>query len=305
MEFLTLCPLCKHNGFLEFLKSQDYFLTKEEFKIVQCSKCGLKYLNPRPDEKEISFYYESPDYISHDSHPQNIHNYLYSKVRNYTRRKKLNLVEEHSKGRKILDIGCGTGEFISYCKELGWDVTGVEPNPKPREYAIRMNHVNVLDEAGLEKIVNPSFDVITLWHVLEHIHLLDERMLKISQILNELGTLIIAVPNSNSWDANYYNKFWAAYDLPRHLYHFSQNTIKQLAHNFGFEIVQIVPMKFDAFYISLMSEKYVKGYRNYFMALLNGVRSNNFAKKSKMEYSSLIFILKSKKPKIKPSNEFQ
>ena len=299
MELLTLCPICKNTVFHEFLKSKDYFLTKEEFTIVQCQKCGLKFVNPRPDEIEISRYYESSDYISHDSQTPGIRNFLYSNVRNYTRRKKLQLIEKYTRGKKILDIGCGTGEFLSYCQQSGWEVKGVEPNPKAREYALRKYHVEVLDESQLSALTNPFFDVITLWHVLEHVHRLEERMQKIHQILNDDGTLIMAVPNSNSWDACHYKNFWAAYDLPRHIYHFSQNTINHLAKNSGFEIKKIVPMKFDAFYISLLSEKYSKGSSNYFMSLVNGIRSNNFARKNKNEYSSLIFILKAKKPENK------
>lgn len=294
MELLKFCPICRNTVFSEFLKSADYFLTKKEFTIVQCQSCGFKFLNPRPDENAISQYYDSSEYISHDSQPKTIRNFLYSIVRNHTQKKKLQLIEKYSKGKKLLDIGCGTGEFISYCKQSGWEVKGVEPNLKPREYAIRKHHVDVIDEPELTALNKPSFDIITLWHVLEHVHRLDERIQKIRQILNENGTLIIAVPNSNSWDAVHYNKFWAAYDLPRHIHHFSQDTIKQLANNSGFEIEKIVPMKFDAYYISLLSEKYSKGYSNYFVALLNGIRSNHFARKNKNEYSSLIFILKVK-----------
>jgi 2-polyprenyl-3-methyl-5-hydroxy-6-metoxy-1,4-benzoquinol methylase len=295
MELLTTCPLCKNSVFTEFLRSADYFLTKEKFTIVQCQGCGLKFVNPRPDEAEISRYYESSDYISHDSKTHNIRNFMYSMVRNYSLRGKLRLIEKYTHGRKILDIGCGTGEFLACCKKAGWEVKGIEPNRKPREFAIREHKVEVLDEIELASLTKPAFDVITLWHVLEHVHPLAERMIKIRQILYESGTVIIAVPNCNSWDANRYKNFWAAYDLPRHIYHFSQSTIKQLANNSGFEIEKIIPMKMDAFYISLLSEKYSKGYSNYFSALKNGILSNNFARKNKMEYSSLIFVMKARK----------
>jgi 2-polyprenyl-3-methyl-5-hydroxy-6-metoxy-1,4-benzoquinol methylase len=294
MELLTFCPLCKNTIFPEFMKSYDYFLTKEEFTIVQCSQCTFKFVNPRPTEKEISRYYESADYVSHDTQNRSIRNYIYSMVRNYTCRNKRTLIEKYSSGRKLLDIGCGTGDFITLCKKSGWDVLGVEPNQKPREFAIRNHQVDVIDEPGLAIITEPSFDVITLWHVLEHVYRLEERMVKIKQILKKNGTLVIAVPNSNSWDAKHYKKFWAAYDLPRHIYHFSSNTMLLLANNFGFSIEEIVPMKFDAFYISLLSQKYSKGNSNYFEAIFNGFRSNFNAWKNKKEYSSLIFVLKAK-----------
>jgi len=300
MELLNFCPLCKSTEFFEFLKGRDYFLTKEEFTIVQCKECGLKFVNPRPAANEISSYYESPEYFSHDTQGPGIRKLLYSLVRNYTCKKKRILIEKYSTGRKLLDIGCGTGEFISSCRTAGWEVTGVEPNQKPREFAIAKHKVNIIDEAALEMMTKPGFDVVTLWHVLEHVHHLDERMRKIKQILNENGMLIIAVPNSNSWDAQHYEKYWAAYDLPRHIYHFSKNTIFRLAEKFEFSVEQIIPMKFDSFYISLLSEKYLKGKTNYLKAVLNGFRSNEYARKKKKEYSSLIFVLKARNSKIKP-----
>jgi len=299
MELLTFCPLCKSTKFVEFLKGCDYFLTNEEFLIVQCNECGLKFVNPRPAANEISSYYESTEYISHDTRGPGIRKMFYSIVRNYTCKKKRILIEKYSTGRKLLDIGCGTGEFISSCKTAGWEVTGVEPNQKPREFAIAKHKVDIIDEASLGKLTKPGFDVVTLWHVLEHVHHLEERMQKIKQILNENGILIIAVPNSNSWDAQHYGKYWAAYDLPRHIYHFSKNTISGLAEKFEFSVEEIVPMKFDSFYISLLSEKYQKGKTNFIKAVLNGFRSNEYARKKKMEYSSLIFVLKAKNSKIK------
>ena len=222
MELLTACPLCKNTDFNEFLTSQDYFLTKESFTIVQCKHCGLKFLNPRPEEKAISKYYQSAGYISHDNTSAGLLNFLYTKARNYTLRNKLLLIKKYKKEGTILDIGCGTGEFISYCKQSGWDVKGIEPNAKAREYAILNNKVEVLDESGLASFNRTSFDIITLWHVLEHVYRLDERMTEISQLLKDNGIVIIAVPNSNSWDAKKYQSYWAAYDLPRHIYHFSQ-----------------------------------------------------------------------------------
>ena len=179
-------------------------------------------------------------------------------------------------------------------------MTGVEPNQKAREIAIVKYKVNIIDEAALKVMSKPYFDVITLWHVLEHVHQLEERMQNIKNILNENGILLIAVPDSNSWDAQHYGKYWAAYDLPRHIYHFSKNTLSQLAAKFEFSVEQIVPMKFDSFYISLLSEKYLKGKTNYVKAVLNGFRSNEYARREKMEYSSLIFVLKAKNSKIKP-----
>jgi len=172
---------------------------------------------------------------------------------------------------------------------------GVEPGEKPASFARAVHHLEVMDEAGLAARMLPEFDVITMWHVLEHVHGLDERMEKIRKVLSPDGTLVIAVPNSESWDATHYGKFWAAYDLPRHLYHFSQKTIGLLAEKYGMKIIDIVPMKLDAFYICLLSEKYRKGKHNIFSAFIKGLRSNAFARKNRENYSSLIFVLSMKK----------
>jgi 2-polyprenyl-3-methyl-5-hydroxy-6-metoxy-1,4-benzoquinol methylase len=295
MEKLSFCPVCGKLNFSPFLQSSDFFLTKEEYMIVSCNSCGMKFVNPRPDASEIGKYYESPDYVSHDAGKKNGLNFLYRLIRNISIKKKHKLVKEHAKGKKLLDIGCGTGEFIFFCKQNGFNVKGIEPGEKPRSFARTEYKLDVYEEAYLSQLVLQEFDVITLWHVLEHVHLLYERMKKIVEIMNPDGTLIIAVPNCDSWDAHYYGKFWAAYDLPRHLYHFSQETMKILAQKHTLKIERIIPMKLDAFYISLLSEKYATGKQNYFRAVINGFRSNCFARRNKKNYSSLIYVLKKEK----------
>jgi len=292
MEKLSSCPVCGKSTFSPFLLSSDFFLTKEEYMIVSCNSCGLKFVNPRPDEYEIGKYYESPDYVSHDSGKKNISNFLYRLARNISIKKKFKLVKEHARGNKLMDIGCGTGEFIFFCQQNGFSVKGIEPGEKPRSFAQTEYKLDVHEEAYLSHLTTQEFDVITLWHVLEHVHHLHERMGKILEILNPDGTLIIAVPNCDSWDAHYYGKFWAAFDLPRHLYHFTRETMNILSQKHGLKIDRIIPMKLDAFYISLLSEKYAKGKQDYFRAVINGIRSNNFAREDKKNYSSLIYVLK-------------
>lgn len=296
MEKLTSCPVCGEPEFTPFLQSNDFFLTGEEFMILKCDNCGLKFVNPRPDEQEIGKYYDSTDYVSHGGE-KNILNFLYRQVRKFSLKNKFKLVNKHTKGNKILDIGCGTGEFLFYCKQQGFEVQGIEPGEKPRSFARSEYNLEVHDEDFLTGMTIPQFDIVTLWHVLEHVHQLHARMRKIGEILNENGTLIIAVPNCDSWDAQLYGNYWAAYDVPRHLYHFTPETIKILAGKFDFKVDEIVPMKLDAFYISLLSEKYEGGKKNYFRAILNGVSSNNFARRNNKNYSSLIYVLKREKTK--------
>ena len=295
MEILTSCPVCGKPDFTGFLNGRDYFLSQETYTIVSCNHCGLKFINPRPDADEIANYYSSPDYISHGAGKKNTLNFVYRLVRNFTIGNKYRLVKKYTTGKTLLDIGCGTGEFIHHCRQKGYEVKGIEPSEKPAIFARTVHHLEVRDEFYLDELSTPGFDVITMWHVLEHLHSLTGRMKKISEILKPSGTVIIAIPNCESWDADHYREFWAAYDLPRHLYHFSQSTMNRLTKNHGFKIDKIIPMKLDAFYICLLSEKYSRGKQNYFSAIINGIRSNNFARKNNKNYSSLIFILSKEK----------
>jgi 2-polyprenyl-3-methyl-5-hydroxy-6-metoxy-1,4-benzoquinol methylase len=191
-----------------------------------------------------------------------------------------------------MDIGCGTGEFLNSCQKNNYQTTGIEPNEKARKFAIEKFGLTVFDESKLNIFSPSTFDVVTMWHVLEHVHKLKERMEQINRLLKPDGTLIIAVPNSDSFDAGKYYDFWAAYDLPRHLYHFTQESIKKLAKRNNFSVKTIIPLKFDAFYISLLSEKYFTGKQNYIRSFINGIRSNNYGRKNEDNYSSLIYICK-------------
>jgi len=209
-------------------------------------------------------------------------------------KQKYGIVSTYSSGKSILDVGCGTGEFLNYCHTQGMSCQGVEPTGKARDFARKSFSLQV-DEDFLKKPDQPAqFDVITLWHVLEHIHKLDETMIRIKNELKEDGVLILALPNSNSFDARHYQKYWAAYDLPRHIYHFTKESVELLATTYGFTCQKILPMKMDAFYISLLSEKYKSGSSNWLRAFFTGWRSNLKSGKQDFGHSSQIYILKSK-----------
>jgi len=292
MEILISCPVCENTNLKVFLKGNDHFLTREEFTIVECVECGFRFTNPRPDEKEIIRYYDSPDYIAHDAGKRTLLQSIYKTIRKITLRYKYSIVQKYSIGKALLDIGCGTGEFLNYCQKKNFETTGIEPNTKARNFASEELGLNIFAEHKLDDFSPATFDVITMWHVLEHVHKLNDRMMRINQLLKPEGTLIIAVPDSDSWDASKYKDFWAAYDLPRHLYHFTQDTLKKLANKNGFFVDTIIPLKFDAFYVSLLSEKYFSGKQNYLCAFIKGIRSNIYASKNENNYSSLIYICK-------------
>jgi 2-polyprenyl-3-methyl-5-hydroxy-6-metoxy-1,4-benzoquinol methylase len=291
METLIHCPICNSDAFKPFLRCRDFTVSKEEFSIVECDKCGFKFTNPRPGENEIGKYYQSEEYISHSNTSKGIVNALYQRVRKHTLRQKLTLVNSLSKKGAILDIGCGTGEFLSTCKSDGWKTTGIEPDPKARKFAAEKYGLDVREEAGLKGLADHSYEVITMWHVLEHVHRLNERVEELKRLKVPGGTIVVAVPNCSSLDANIYGPEWAAYDVPRHLYHFTPKDIETLFGNHGLAVKKILPMKFDSYYVSMLSEKYRSGSPNIIKAAITGLRSNMSAAEDGRTYSSQIYVL--------------
>lgn len=293
MELLKNCPVCGSEIFEPFISGKDYFLSGEKFEIVKCTDCGLRFTNPRPKAEELGKYYESAEYISHSDSKQGLFAAVYQQVRKYTLGRKLALINKFQKKGEILDIGCATGQFLNYMSEHGWKTTGIEPDDKTRARAIAEFGLQVFPEEKLNAFAKASFDVITMWHVLEHVSDLKGRMAQIKDLLKPQGTLLIAVPNCNAGDAQTYGEFWAGYDLPRHLYHFTKLDMILLVEHFGFTIVKIIPMKFDAFYVSLLSEKYKSGKMRWVPALWNGFWSNLNSGGNK-GHSSLIYVIKNK-----------
>ena len=293
MELLKECPSCGSGNHTFVRKCKDFTVSAELFQIVQCSSCKLLFTNPRPDTSEISRYYESKDYISHSNSNAGIFNKIYKLIRNYSIKKKIQLIEQCSSSsqKNLLDIGCGTGEFLHACKNAGWSVTGIEPSEMAREQAKKNWSLNVYDESGLIALKEgEKQNIITMWHVLEHVHTLQQRLRQIHELLDKAGILIVAVPNYTSWDAEHYQDLWAAYDVPRHLYHFSPGVLKTSISSYGFKHIASKPMPFDSFYVSLLSEKYKSGKSNIIKAMISGMRSNLKAGKNPEKYSSVIYI---------------
>jgi 2-polyprenyl-3-methyl-5-hydroxy-6-metoxy-1,4-benzoquinol methylase len=304
MEILSSCPVCNSEKFKPFLSCRDYTVSHETFQIVACENCGFHFTNPRPAETEIGKYYQSEEYISHSGTRKGFVNKAYHLVRNYTLAKKLQLILRLVGNRKpasidLLDYGCGTGEFLNTCKKAGLQVSGMEPDDKARNFAIENYGLKILPPNAIGSFKNDSYDIVTLWHVLEHIHRLKEFLGELKRIVKGRGVAVIAVPNLTSLDAKIYKEFWAAYDVPRHLYHFSPKDIRKLFSEFGFELEDVRPMVFDAFYVSMLSEKYKnskngnnKNSGKLISALLKGAKSNILASDSQNTYSSQIYILR-------------
>jgi len=279
---------------MSLLKVIDHSVTKEEFELIENLEFGMLVTSPQPATFELAKYYETEEYISHTDTKRNLFEKVYHLVREYAIKNKVALLNKEQTKGSLLDVGCGTGDFLNAAKNNGWKVTGIEPNEKARVIANTKTDNKVFDTLKLESLPTESFDVISLWHVFEHLPELENHIQVFKKLLKPNGSLIIAVPNHKSFDAKYYKEFWAAYDVPRHLWHFSQNSIKRLFDKFQMNVIKTLPMKFDAFYVSLLSEKIKTGKQNPFNAFLIGLRSNLKAKQSS-EYSSLIYVLKNVK----------
>ncbi len=272
-----------------FLTVTDYSVSKEVFDLYQDEELDMLITHPKPGLDVLGRYYESADYISHTDSKRSLFEKVYHFIKGIALKNKLNLINslQPNKG-KILDIGAGTGEFLFVAQQNGWNTTGVEPSEKAKKIAINKG-VSFVE--ALAQLENHTFDVITMWHVLEHVPDLNHQIKELKRLLKPSGYLIVAVPNFNSFDAQHYGKFWAAYDVPIHFWHFSKTAIQKLFQKEQMELVKILPMKFDSFYVSLLSEKHKSGRMNYVKAFFIGLWSNIKAK-SDMEYSSHIYILK-------------
>ncbi|HEX8515111.1 MAG TPA: class I SAM-dependent methyltransferase [Bacteroidia bacterium] len=292
MDQLSNCPVCNFNQFSPFLACKDNTVSRETFQIVSCNSCGFKFTNPRPENNQLGKYYKSEEYVSHSNTKKGFINSTYQTVRKYTLLKKLQLISKYFKTGRILDIGCGTGEFLNTCKSAKWQTLGIEPDDDARQMAIRNYALDVRKESDLVLLENESFDIISMWHVLEHVPNLNERVEELKRLIKPKGIIIIAVPNCDSLDAKLYKENWAAYDVPRHLYHFTPKDIDTLFRNHGLKMFRILPMIFDSFYVSLLSEKITSGKANIIKAVWNGFRSNIYALKSGKTSSSQIYLIR-------------
>lgn len=289
----TNCPACGSNNIKKVLSAKDNTVSKEEFAIWQCNECTLRFTQDVPDAASIGAYYKSEDYISHTNTSKGLINRLYQNVRKRTLAQKRELVEKVTglHAGKLLDVGSGTGAFLNEMKQHGWTVQGLEPDAGARNIAQETFNVKTNDTALFFNILPSSFNVITLWHVLEHVHELPRYIVKLKDLLKANGKLFIAVPNYTSMDAKIYRGNWAAYDVPRHLYHFSPQAMQQLIEKHGMKITEYHPMWFDSFYVSLLSSKSKSGKTGWISAFFSGLLSNIRAFGNEKKCSSIIYVI--------------
>lgn len=298
MDILNIntCPLCDGKHLEHTITCTDHYASGERFMLFRCKDCGFVFTQGVPSEAVIGRYYETPDYISHTDTHRGLMNRVYHRVRQYMLTRKAKLVERTAGLREgnVLDIGTGTGYFAYTMQERGWKVKAIEKNAKAREFAAENFGLEVEAEDALGRYEKDSFHAITLWHVMEHLEHLNETWEQLSALLKKDGVLIVAVPNLTSYDAQNYGAWWAAYDVPRHLWHFSPSTMQQFGAKHGFKLAEEHPMPFDAFYVSMLTEKY-KGNRLFFLrGMWTGLLARFSSLVKKERSSSMIYVFRKK-----------
>jgi len=295
MQHLNACPACGSSQIQFCFNSRDNSVSRQEFAIWECKDCSLRFTQDVPSQHEIGPFYQAEAYISHTDSQKGFINRVYHLVRTVTMRRKLRLIQKISgmPAGRLLDIGAGTGLFCHTMKNAGWNVTGLEPDVETRKWAKEHRGIDLLSSDSLFTLVEGA-DVVTLWHVLEHVHALHEYLDQIAKLLTGRGKLLIAVPNYTSFDAKNYGKNWAAYDVPRHLYHFSPAAMEKLLQHHGFRVLSFKPMWFDSFYVSMLTEKYKGKFPGVVRAICIGALSNLFALVNTKKCSSVIYIAEKK-----------
>lgn len=293
MIHYSACPICNSNTIQHQLSAKDYTVTQQIFSIWHCNACTARFTQDVPEQDKIGAYYASENYISHSDTKKGIINSLYHLVRKRTLGAKRRLVINSTGivNGSILDIGCGTGAFLNTMKEADWNITGLEPDDIARTKAAELYNIRPQEPGRLFELTPASFNVITMWHVLEHVHELHAYIRQIEKLLAPGGKAFIAVPNYTSRDADIYKERWAAYDVPRHLYHFSPQSIENLLAQHGLKLIAVKPMWFDSFYVSMLSERYKNGKGNIIKAMFNGFISNLKAWNNTRKCSSVIYVI--------------
>lgn len=283
------CPWCGSDKAQINLWLKDEFLTKEDFHICECLNCGLLYTMPRPDKEKLGNYYKSEEYYSHQENKKGFIPKIYERVKKTNLKYKYKIATAGIEIGKMLDIGCGVGDFLHTAETHGWECIGVEPSEEAKEIARQRTKAKIIESNELENLPDHSFDIITMWHVLEHVENLKWQVEQLQRLIKPTGRIIIALPNYKSYDGQYYKEKWAAYDVPRHLNHLDKTTLSKIFRTKELRLTKIEKLKWDAYYISYMSEQYKLHQFPLFRGIYRGWVSNMKARRS-AEWSSLVYI---------------
>jgi SAM-dependent methyltransferase len=293
MIHYSKCPLCSSENTELHLRTRDHFLSGEEFELFKCASCGFVFTQDHPDENDIGKYYDTDEYLSHNDSATDFPGRLYKLSRSIMLKKKRKKVRWITglKSGTLLDIGSGTGHFLSVMKDAGWNVKGIEINEKARINSTSRFNLDILSPDQISALSPGTYDCITMWHVLEHFQ---EPLSYASEILHLLkpgGICITALPNCISYDAGYYKEFWAAYDVPRHLWHFTPSAFSVFMEKTGFNLKRIRNMPLDVFYISALSEKYKGSGFAFMRGMIKGTFFAILSSFNKKRSSSIIYYL--------------
>lgn len=287
------CPWCESEKTQIHLWVKDEFLSNEEFEIHKCLHCGLLFTEPRPAKNKLQEYYKSEEYYSHQENKTGFIPRIYEKVKSINLKNKLRMATYGMGKGRVLDIGCGVGDFLHVMENKDWETTGIEPSADAIAIAKTRMNAQLFAPEDIDKLGDESFDLITMWHVLEHVDDLKNEIAHLERLLKKGGRLVLALPNFKSYDANYYKEHWAAYDVPRHLNHFCRQSIDNVFKNSQLTLIKTDKLVWDAFYISYMSEQYIR----HSFALLRGIFRgwvSNLKARNSGEWSSLVYIFEKK-----------
>ena len=288
------CPFCHSEHTELHIKLKDYFLSQEEFEILKCRQCGLLFTSPRPSDSELGRYYKSDEYLSHNENKKGLIPFIYNRVKRVNIANKFKIATSGISAKRLLDFGCGVGDFVSYAQQHGLEVCATDVSADARDAAAKKLGFSLPSPEDVLEMPDGSFDIITMWHVLEHISNLEKQVFHLNRLLAPGGHLILALPNYLSHDALHYQDKWAAYDVPRHLNHFDKNSLQNIFVQTPLRITRIEPLKWDAYYISMLSEKYKGSKCSFIKGVIEGFKSNRAAKRNG-QYSSLVYILEREK----------
>jgi len=242
------CIICNSTINSPYIEVLDRFSCKS-FQIVKC-ECGFKFLSPRPKFSGITYYYENDDYDPHRLENKSIFHTVYGWVQKIALRWKFKHISKFIRSGNLLDIGGGGGRFCSYFKSKGWRVSLQDNSSKARFLA---QEADIETYTLLSEIQSQQFDLITMWHSLEHIHAIDALFQNVNRLTSDDGFLVVAVPNINAPERKFLGKDWAPWDAPRHLYHFNYAQLSKLLRKYGWKIEFSMPMIQDTPYNILLS----------------------------------------------------
>ena len=288
-EKLDRCPACGSPDIGSYTTITDHYYSKENFDIAACKGCGLRFTQNRPAPEEIGRYYDSENYASHDSGKKaSVFLKVYQMARDYMLGLKFNLVRQFKpEWKQVLDYGTGEGFFTEYLLKKGKDASGIEPSAVAREnFKSRTGKTLFEDIDALP--ADKTFQVITLWHVLEHIHTLRETMEKLTERLEQKGIIVIAIPNQKAKDLEAFGPHWAAWDVPRHLYHWDTDSLSAFMKSLGLVRIHTGQLPLDPFYIGMISARYAG--KGAVSGILTGLKSYFHGKSNPAEGSTLLTI---------------